>query len=204
MRPCEDDFCRVFYDIIKGGVLMEKLFTKKILLEIFDYLNDLLFDNKLYLELTVYGGSIMTLLYDNRPATKDIDSLFNTVNDELLKNIFKQIQDVYQLNNDWINDDVKGPIKTLIEEETIIYREYSNLTIVQPIPEQLLAMKVLAARAEPSKDFVDAYILCRDLNITEKNQLFDIVTKFIPRKALKERQLTFIKYLGEDLGYDWS
>lgn len=183
---------------------MEKLFTKKLLLEIFDYLNDLLFDNKLYLELTVYGGSIMTLLYDNRPATKDIDSLFNTVNDELLINIFKQIQDVYQLNNDWINDDVKEPIKTLIEEETIVYKEYSNLTIVQPIPEQLLAMKVLAARAEPSKDFVDAYILCKDLDITEKDQLFDIVTKFIPRKALKERQLTFIKYLGEDLGYDWS
>lgn len=103
----------------------------------------------------------MTLLYDNRPATKDIDSLFNTVNDELLINIFKQIQDVYQLNNDWINDDVKEPIKTLIEEETIVYKEYSNLTIVQPIPEQLLAMKVLAARAEPSKDFVDAYICVR-------------------------------------------
>ena len=183
---------------------MEKLFTKEILLEIFDYLNDLLSDNKLHLELTVYGDSIMTLLYDNRPATKDIDSLFNTVNDELLINICKQIQDVYQLNDDWINDDVKEPIKSLIEEETIIYKEYTNMTIVQPIPEQLLAMKVLVARAEPSKDFVDAYILCKDLNVTDKTQLLEIVTKFIPRKALKERQLTFIKYLGEDLGYDWS
>lgn len=60
VRPCEDYFSRVFCDIIKRGVLMGKLFTKEILLENFDYLNDLLFDNKLYLELTVYGGSIMT------------------------------------------------------------------------------------------------------------------------------------------------
>lgn len=183
---------------------MRKLFTKSLLLEIFDYLNELLADNKLHLEFTVYGGSIMTLLYDNRPATKNIGSLFNSVNEELLMNIFSQIQEVYQLNRDWINDDVKEPIKTLIDEKTIIYKEYSNLTIIQPIPEQLLAMKVLAARAEPSKDFVDAFILCKDLNVSSKKQLFDIITRFIPRNAIKERQLTFIKYLGEDLGYDWS
>lgn len=67
-----------------------------------------------------------------------------------------------------VNDDVKEPIKSLIEKETIIYKEYTNMTIVQPIPEQLLVMKVLTARDELSKDFVDAYILCKDLNVTEK------------------------------------
>ena len=84
----------------------------------------------------------MTLLYDNRPATKDIDSLFNSDNEELLKNIFNQIQEVYQLN--------------------------------------------------------------KDLKISSQKQLFNIVTRFIPKISIKERQLTFIKYLGEDLGYDWS
>lgn len=48
------------------------------------------------------------------------------------------------------------------------YRVYSNLKILEPKTEQLLAMKILAARPEPAKDFVDAYILCRELNITTK------------------------------------
>lgn len=167
----------------------EKFIYKKLLLEIFDYLNVLLYDNKLHLELTVYGGSIMTLLYDNRPATKDIDSLFNSVNEELLKNIFSQVQEVYQLNKDWINDDVKEPIKSLIDEKTIIYKEYSNLTIIQPIPEQLLAMKVLAARAEPSKDFVDAFILCKDLNVSSKNNSLILLQDLSQEMQLKRGNL---------------
>lgn len=65
-------------------------------------------------------------------------------------------------------------------------------------------MKVLAARPEPAKDFIDAYILCKDLNITTKEQLMDIVSQYVPIKLLGERQMNFIKYLGEDLGYDWE
>ena len=49
------------------------LMDKDKLLEIFDYLNERLKENQLQLEITVYGGSIMTIVYDNRPATKDID-----------------------------------------------------------------------------------------------------------------------------------
>lgn len=54
---------------------------------------------------------------------------------------------------------------------------------MKPKAEQLLAMKVLAARSEPAKDFIDVYI---------------------PMSILGERQMNFIKYLGEDLGYDWK
>ena len=70
--------------------------------------------------------------------------------------------------------------------------------------EQLLAMKVLAARPEPAKDFVDAYILCKELKITTKEELMETPLKYIPIKSLGERQINFIKYLGEDLGYDWE
>lgn len=49
------------------------LMSKSKLLEVFDYLNERLRENQLQLEVTVYGGSIMTMVYDNRPVTKDID-----------------------------------------------------------------------------------------------------------------------------------
>ena len=65
-------------------------------------------------------------------------------------------------------------------------------------------MKILAARPEPAKDFVDAYILCQDLNITTKDQLLDIFSEYMPLSLIGERQMNFIKYLGKDLGYDWE
>ncbi len=65
-------------------------------------------------------------------------------------------------------------------------------------------MKVLAARPEPAKDFVDAYILCKDLNIDTKDKLLEIVSNYVSKTILGERQMNFIRYLGEDLGYDWK
>ena len=81
---------------------------------------------------------------------------------------------------------------------------YSNLNILKPKAEQLLAMKVLAARPEPAKDFIDAYILCKDLGITTRIELLDIISDYISLTLLGERQISFIKYLGKDLGYDWE
>ena len=78
------------------------------------------------------------------------------------------------------------------------------MKILKPKAQQLLAMKILAARLEPAKDFMDAHILCKDLNVTIKNELIDVVSAYVPLRLLGERQITFIKYLGKDLGYDWE
>lgn len=180
------------------------LMDKDKLLKIFDYLNERLKENQLQLEITIYGGSIMTMVYDNRPATKDIDCIFNEINSKLLKNILDLTQFTFNLSDDWINEEVKEPLKSLIKEDKETYKVYSNLKILKPKAKQLLAMKVLAARPEPAKDFIDAYILCKDLNITTKKELLDIVLDYIPLTLLGERQINFIKYLGEDLGYDWK
>ena len=53
------------------------LFDRKELFEIFDCLNDKLKENSLIVNITVYGGTMMSLVYDNRPATRDIDYMFN-------------------------------------------------------------------------------------------------------------------------------
>lgn len=180
------------------------LMNKTKLLEIFDYLNERLKENQLQLEITVYGGSIMTMVYDNRPATKDIDCVFNETNYKLLDNILDLTKFAFNLPDGWINEEIKEPLKSILKEDKETYKVYSNLKILKPKAEQLLAMKILAARPEPAKDFIDAYILCKDLNITTKDRLFDICSEYIPLTLIGERQINFIKYLGEDLGYDWE
>lgn len=174
------------------------------LLKIFDYLNERLKENQLHLDITVYGGSIMTMVYDNRPATRDIDCVFSETNSKLLDNILELTRFTFNLPDNWINEDIKEPLKSLLKEDKETYKVYSNLKILKPKAEQLLAMKVLAARPEPAKDFIDAYILCKDLNITTKEELLATISDYIPLNLLGERQINFIKYLGEDLGYDWK
>lgn len=174
------------------------------LIEIFNVLNDKLSDNRLSLSLTIYGGTVMNLLYDVRPATRDIDCVFSNTDFKLLDSILKDIAFIYSLGDNWINDEIKVPLESLIREDLSLFNRYSNLDIQMPSKEQLLAMKVLSARPEPSKDFIDAYLLCRDLGVKTKRELLDIFSKFIPKTLIGERQIQFIKYLGEDLGYDWK
>ena len=180
------------------------LMDKEKLKEIFEYLNERLRENQLQLEITVYGGSIMTMVYDNRPATKDIDCVFSETNFKLLENILNLTRSAFSLSEGWINEAIKEPLKSILKEDKVTYKIYSNLRILKPKAEQLLAMKVLAARPEPAKDFIDAYILCKDLNIETKEELLKIISPYIPMSILGERQMNFIKYLGEDLGYDWK
>lgn len=180
------------------------LLDKNKLLQIFEYLNARLKENQLQLEITIYGGSVMTMVYDNRPATKDIDCVFSETNYKLLSNILELTRSTFDLSENWINDEIKEPLQHIIKEDKEVYKCYSNLKILKPKAQQLLAMKVLAARPEPAKDFVDAYLLCKDLNITTKKELLNVVTEFVPIKLLGERQRNFIRYLGEDLGYDWK
>ena len=42
-------------------------------------------------------------------------------------------------------------------------------------------MKILAAGPEPAKDFIDAYILCKDLNITTKTEFLNTVSDYVSR-----------------------
>lgn len=187
-----------------GVIILCSLFNKEKLLEIFEYINERLKENQLTLDLTIYGGSIMTMVYDNRPATKDIDCVFGETNLTLLTNILELTKFTFGLNEGWINEDIKEPLESILKEDKETYKLYSNLKLLRPVPKQLLAMKILAARPEPSKDFVDAFILCRELNIKEKDELLRTISDYVPLKLLGERQIRFIKYLGDDLGYDWE
>lgn len=181
-----------------------KELNKSKLLEIFDLLNDKLYENQLSLSLTIYGGTVMNLLYDVRPATRDIDCIFSSTDLKLLDSILSDIAFIYSLGDNWINEDIKDPLQCLIKEDLSIINNYSNLKVLAPSKKQLLAMKLLSSRPEPSKDFIDAYLLCKDIGVINRDELINIFCEFIPKSLIGERQIQFIKYLGEDLGYDWK
>ena len=131
----------------------------------------------------------MNFLYDCRQATRDVDCVFSEVNEVLLKSIIEEVVFIESLDSDWINDDIKEPLKELIKEDLIPLLDYSNLEIIMPIKEQLLAMKILSARPEPSKDFIDAFLLCKNLGIKEKKEVIEIFERYFPPVLLRNRKL---------------
>ncbi len=67
----------------------------------------------------------------------------------------------------------------------------------------MLAMKILSARPEPYKDFADAEILIRYLQIETLEEVIQIFDNYVGRKFLGDRQKMFLNYVGKDLNKHW-
>lgn len=180
---------------------LEKV-SKELFLEILEVLDEKLGENKMELTLNIYGGTVMMACFDARPATKDIDALFET--SQLIDNILLDIAETYNLDKDWINQDIKEPLKYIRNQNLKEIYTFKNLKVFAPSAEQMLAMKILSARPEPYKDFTDAEYLINYLKIERLDQVINIYDKYVGRKYLGDRQKIFLNYIGKDLNKSWK
>lgn len=123
-----------------------------------------------------------------------IDAYFRPSSE--FREIIDEIANEHNLNNDWLNDGVKGFIMPTMKQEQ--YKQYSNLVVYNIDAKGLLAMKLTSARVA-SKDFDDCLFLMKYLNIREERELFEIVEKYANPNQLTPRsnffiQEVFIKY----------
>ena len=154
-------------------------------------LNDELSEIDLKGEISLYGGAVMCLVYNARPATKDVDAIFRPASE-----MRKAISSVAQRNglpDDWINDGVKD---FLVRHPQRIYLDLSNLKIFVPEPDYLLAMKAMSARPE-TVDRDDVITLIRLLDIKKANEVFSILEKYYPSQQIKPATQYFIEELFE-------
>lgn len=184
-----------------GEMTLEKV-TKELFLEILEVLDEKLEENKLQLTLNIYDGTVMMACFDARPATKDIDALFET--SPQIDNILKDIAETYELDKDWINQDIREPLKQIKNENLQKIYQFKNLKVYAPSAEQMLAMKILSARPEPYKDFADAELLIQYLGINTLEEVLTIFNKYIGRRFLGDRQKQFLNYVGKDLNKPWK
>ena len=142
-------------------------------------------------EVCLYGGAVMCLVYDARPATKDVDAVFKPT--QQMREAIKRVAQANNLKEDWLNDAVKGfvvqhPQKTLLN--------LSHLKVFVPEPDYLLAMKTLAARVEAT-DKQDVQFLINLLGIKSAQEVFGILEKYYPRQQIKPATQFFIEELFE-------
>ena len=121
----------------------------------------------------------MYLVFKARPATKDVDAIFEPV--EFIRLAISKIAERYDLPIDWLNHAVKIFV---VEHEKEMFLDLPNLKVFVPAPEYLLAMKILAARAE-SFDLEDIEFLLGKLNLQTVENALKIVKNYYPNKIVK-------------------
>lgn len=145
-------------------------------------------------EICLYGGAAMCLAFKARPATKDVDAVFEPVKE--IRRAAGKIADKHDLPVGWLNFAVK---MFVVEHQKQILFDLPCLKVYAPEADYILAMKVLAARADTS-DLDDIEFLLAKLNLKKLDEILTVVREFYPKKTVKPETVFLLEELLERAG----
>jgi hypothetical protein len=144
-------------------------------------------------EISVYGGSALVLTLEARPATRDVDAVFEAER-TFVRNAAETIADEFGWRGDWINDSVKGFLSRADAEPGVktLFKTYpadgsEGLRVLVASPAYLFSMKCLAMRvgdATERGDIDDIRQLGSALGIVSADQAIALVSHYYPADAL--------------------
>lgn len=167
---------------------MKSELDAELITSLFEKLSSKLEAENITAEMFVVGGAAMSLAYDNRRITRDIDAYF--VPASKLRDIILSVGKEANLHPDWLNDAAKGFLPGTDDEATTVFSS-EFLTVKVSSPKYLLAMKLYASRTE--SDFDDAVLLAKHLKLETEAELFDVVTSYYPPERVNVKTKYFIQ-----------
>lgn len=178
---------------------------KKQILQCFDALNQKLAAHDQHGEILVCGGASMALLFDNTTVTKDIDAVI--LSTEMKNEISRYAEEIgaeQGLDDGWFNEAAKGYINLAWERKEI--SRYSNLAVYSVSAEQLLAMKLSAARID-ARDMEDSIKLMKHLGLQRVDEALEILERNMPGRTLTAKneyftRETFAEYQEKEKAMD--
>lgn len=151
-------------------------------------------------ELCLFGGGAMVLAFDARPATRDIDAVFQPV--QIVRECAELVAEEIGLPANWLNDGVKGwlsPQGDLVEEGL---PAYSHLRILRASDRYLLAMKCLAARVvgyDTGGDRRDVEHLVRRLGLRTVEEVLAVVASYYSADRIGAKTRYFVEEIMQQL-----
>ena len=142
----------------------------------------------------------MVLAFHARPATKDVDAVFEPT--EKLRRAAAAVQLELGLSEDWLNDSVKGWLSPHGETTEAGMPQFPNLHITRPTESYLLAMKALAARAagpQGKGDRADILVLIHTLCLRAPEAVFELIERFYPSKRILPKTEYLIREIFDEL-----
>jgi len=149
------------------------------------------------IELVVMGGAAMVLMYNARPATRDVDVLIQSPRARLVRQLAKQVAQQFDLPLDWLNDGAKGYLVGLSQGDIVF--SAPGILVKTPAVAQLLAMKLSAWRDDVDID--DARHLLQNLEGTRPQVWAEVEPYLVPGAQLKA-QYAFLDLWEDVYGAD--
>ena len=132
-------------------------------------------------EIYLVGGAVMCLVFDARPATRDVDAVFRPTG--LVRQAAARVALKEGVSETWLNDAVKGYLSPRGDFDP--YLELPHLRVFTARPEYLLAMKCASMRLGAEfHDLDDVRYLLRYLNVSTVGTALEIVGRYFDDDAL--------------------
>ncbi len=151
-------------------------------------------------EICLLGGAVMVLAFKARPATKDVDAIFEPAS--AIREAADIVRQEQGLPEAWLNDGAKGFLSANHEVEVGDLPQFDGLRVTAPTAEYMLAMKSMASRiahadTDPS-DLADIRFLLAHLGIQTPGAALAIVGRFYPHDRVPPRTAYVLEaILGE-------
>ncbi|MCP5046191.1 MAG: hypothetical protein GY940_03405 [bacterium] len=174
-----------------------KILSKEDILQYLQELSDEMGKEGLKGEILVFGGAAMVLAFNARPSTRDVDAIFQPKSK--IYELSKKIAERHQLPGDWLNDSVKGFVRSNSFDYELLIR-HQNLSVYIPEPEYLLAMKSISMRIGiESSDIDDIKFLVSRLKLEKIDDIFKIIKKYYPRNQIPQKTYYAIEEIFQDI-----
>lgn len=168
------------------------MLAKDKIIHLFHSLNSKLKERKINGEIFLVGGAAMCLVFDARQSTKDVDAIFAPT--KFIRDFVKEIAEEEGLDEDWLNDSVKGFVVESEDKQDILV--LSNLTVSAPSAQYMFAMKAISSRYD-SYDLDDLRTLIKVLEISDINQALEIVEKYYPKNRMPPKTVYTLEEIFE-------
>lgn len=169
--------------------MLDTLLIKKL----FKELNKELSKKDIMGEVGICGGAVMCLVYHARPATKDIDAIFEPTKE--IRKASVLVAHKFGLDEHWLNDAVKGFFHVDPPREDVF--NMSHLRVWAPSADYMLAMKCISARFD-AFDRDDIILLISYLKFTKLEQVFDAIAKYYPHDKIPVKTKFLIEEIMQD------
>ena len=188
---------------IESNSLSANKMSKQQLIDYLVDVNSKLKDLDIKGEITIYGGSVMVLAFDARASTMDVDAIFKPSSS--ITEVIMYVAHKNDLPAGWLNQAVRayvskkdhtvdvGKVKSLNKLANL-----SHLKVYIPVPEYLLAMKLMSMRID-TLDRFDARFLIKKLGYSSLNEALEVVSKYYPGKAVSDITKIFVKEVIDEL-----
>ena len=143
-------------------------------------------------EIGLCGGAVMCLVFKARPATKDVDGIFEPTRE--MREAVAAVGRRHGIPEDWLNDAAKGFF--LSEPPRIAVLDRPNLRVWAPAADYMLAMKCVSARFD-THDRDDVVFLIRHLGIEDPEEVFRIVRRYYPREQVPPKARFLVEEIFE-------